>query len=847
MNAKIWAPRIFGRAVLAGLMLLGSCLLGQNAPSESAAAARMRALNNSLLALHGQMQSADVNSARTLRGQAATVIAKRAAALTSLIQKEPRTALSFAFSAELLTDLAAKFPQSAVQLESHATVTGPTQHWIADYPGFKSSRSWWVMNSGGKGLYLFFAANEPGNLKSNQLLQATGVVAGSVMAVETSSLVPVTSASSGSIAAYEHLARAGPEPRAWPGFSYLILGVVLSVPFGRKPRITRKQGLNFLKHFAVFGTIFVLIVSGTRPSFAQNTCSTTGAQNTLVILVNLPGGWLPSGVTVSAMQDVFFASNTAGVSLDGFLREASYGQTSAAGQVVGPFNLTGTYTSCSDVGGAILNDAVAAAIASGVNLNNYTRVFLVFPDIFGCGWAGFTQTGSCSLTSTSGTFNSSITFISAAYATPRSTGVSIVSHEIGHNFGLLHSGTITPSTATDVIGPLTSAGAETDMGDYWSVMGETVLGLYAGPQKTNILGWLTSPANVQTVTASGTYTLQPLETSPAGLQVLQVQRGTSNPGYYLWVEYRQPIGDYDSTLIDTSPGVFSGAMIHYQGSADNPAHTYLPNFTPSDTSDNNPELTAGQTWSDPYSNLSISVVSATSSGVTVNVNYGAMPCTTSAPTVVVSPLDPSIYPGQSAGYTAMITDNDSSGCSSSTINLSSSAPAGWSTSFSSSSVALSPGQSASVTMGKGAPVGTAAGTYGVNLNATKDSTSGSGTANATVMTPPSMSVSLAVSGSTFVPPATVSLSASVLNGGIPSSGTSVTFTITSPNGSTTRQSATTNSSGVATWNYKLSGKSTPGTYSAVAQAGGSSGSGGKKGGASVTQSASSSPISFLVQ
>src|SRR5262249_7277367 len=149
-----------------------------------------------LLHLHGQLQHADPTSARMLRGQAATVISQRWTTLGNLIQTDPRKALSFAFSPELLTEMASKFPQSAAQLESHSTMTGSVEHWIADGPGFKTSRSIWHMNAGGRTLNLFFAGPEPGTLSGNQQLQVTGVVAGSVMAVETSAAVQSSSASS---------------------------------------------------------------------------------------------------------------------------------------------------------------------------------------------------------------------------------------------------------------------------------------------------------------------------------------------------------------------------------------------------------------------------------------------------------------------------------------------------------------------------------------------------------------------------------------------------------------------------------------------------------------------------
>jgi len=816
----------------------GQSLAQASSANESPAAAHMRALNNSLLNLHGQMQQADANSARTIRGQATTVIAQRAAALANLIQTNPHEALSFAFSPELLADLAAKFPQSAAQLETHEVVTGTIVHWTADYPGMKSSRSSWVLRSSGRVLYLHFPGREPDSVKGDQMLTATGVIAGRFMAVETSAPVQTSAADEDGMKLF------GGNGKGFGRASLMfVFGFVFAVPrHNWKRRITRNQILSALQHISIFAMIFALILSTSVSVHAQNACTTTGQQNTLVLLVNLPSGSLPSGVTQAAMQDVFFASNTPGVSVNGYLQDASYGQLSTSGDVFGPYFLSGTYSSCSDVGGAMLNDTLAAATASGVNLSSYNRMFVVFPDIFGCGWAGYTS-NSCTITAPSGTYNTSMAYISAAYATTRASGVEVSAHEFGHDLGLFHSGSITTSGVT--LGPLSSPGTFSDFGmDYWSVMGASDLGHFPSQQKL-FLGWLGS-GNYQTVTGSGTYTIQPLETNPPGLQALKIQRGTGNNAW-LWVEYRQPVGNYDSNLIAVVPGVYSGALIHYEDSTTDqiPAHTYLLNATPTDTSFNNPELSVGQTWSDPYSNLALSVVSATATGLTVNVSYGATPCTSSAPTVVVSPLNPSINPGQTASYAATVSNNDSAGCSASTINLGSSQPSGWSTSFSAPSVTLSPGQSASVTMGKGAPTGTAAGTYAVDLNAANSAATTSATANATVVTPPALAVTVSLPGTSFTPPLTIPITASVMSNGLPASGVGVSFKLTTPSGSSSSQSATTNSSGIAAWSYKLSGRSQPGTYTVVAQTGSSSGGG--KHNATSTLSATSAPATFTVQ
>src|SRR5262249_50229748 len=156
-------------------------------------------------------------------------------------------------------------------------------------------------------------------------------------------------------------------------------------------------------------------------------------------------------------------------------------------------------------------------------------------------------------------------------------------------------------------------------------MSDGGMGHYAAPHKVEELGWI-GPANYQVVQSSGTWTLQPYEAAPTGLQVLKIQRGTGLNAW-LWVEYRQPIGNYDITYVrdpaSTPWGnqVFSGALIHYEDSFAT-YYTHLLDFTPTSAYVfYDPALAAGQTWVDPYTSLSITVQSATATGLTVKVSY----------------------------------------------------------------------------------------------------------------------------------------------------------------------------------------------------------------------------------
>src|SRR5215467_4961792 len=125
-KALLTLLRLLAAIFVSSVLLSGASAQANSTNShgkESERAAQVRALNNSALQLHGQMQE-NASSAAAIRGQAATVLAQRAAALQALMQEDAHAALTFAFSPELLADLAAKFPNAANLLESHTTVTG---------------------------------------------------------------------------------------------------------------------------------------------------------------------------------------------------------------------------------------------------------------------------------------------------------------------------------------------------------------------------------------------------------------------------------------------------------------------------------------------------------------------------------------------------------------------------------------------------------------------------------------------------------------------------------------------------------------------------------------------------
>lgn len=542
---------------------------------------------------------------------------------------------------------------------------------------------------------------------------------------------------------------------------------------------------------------------------AAPACGPKGQQQIAVLLVTFPGVAPPSDVTPDKVHSILFGAS--GRSLHGYWNEASYGQVSASGAVYGWYTLDRVY-SCDEYY-AMRNAAVAAADAD-VDFRNFNRLFILFPNPGGCAWAGLSNVGCSSFTSADGTVAASSSWMLSNYFSATDSGVKLSAHEGGHALGLMHSRS--RRFTGEPLGPLDQTGTVSEYGDIHSAMGSWNLGHYTAEQKMK-LGWLPSP-NVLQVQSAGTFTVKPLETPAAGYQALQVQRGTGNNAW-LWVEFRQPLGSYDTTL---NSQIFSGALIHYRDSA-TASYTDLLDFTPSTSTFSDPALAAGSSWQDPYTNLSLAVTSASAAGLTVQVSYGTIPCAEAAPSLSISPANPGVEPGKSVTYTLTLKNNDSGSCASRSFSLSSSKPDGWTTAFSAQTVTLAPGQSASVSMTKTAPASAAAGTYAVDAAAQSGSAAAAAAASVTVLPPPPPPAPLAVSfqqsAASAAPRSSSTFTVQVLSGDAPAAGASVVFTLVKPDGTRTSSRAIkADSSGLASWTYRFQNKDPKGLYTIIATA-----------------------------
>ncbi|MGH9868520.1 MAG: NEW3 domain-containing protein [Candidatus Polarisedimenticolia bacterium] len=444
-------------------------------------------------------------------------------------------------------------------------------------------------------------------------------------------------------------------------------------------------------------------------------CSVTGDQRTVVLLVNFPNHTLPPYLSVENVRNFFFG-NDGGTSLNGYWQETSYGLASASGDVFGPYQLGQNFT-C-DGYNAIRPAAIAAADAD-VDFRQYTRIFIVFPQST-CTFGGVADLGCSTHTSGDGQFTASGAFLWGTHIAnqpdPRRYGVFVSAHEGGHNLGLHHANWINFGSE-----PLSLPGTQPvqilEYGDPFSAMGSPFYGHYAAPHKLR-LGWLDPAIHVRTVTTDGTYSLPPYELATAGTRVLKVQRGTENE--WLWVESRTNQSNYDCR--SNEPQDCDGALIHYDlGNF----FTYMIDFTRNTPFDiNDAPLPTGSTFFDRYTGLSLTPAHGAGT-LDVTATFGERTCHR-PPIVQLSPAGQTVNNGTSVTFTVTVTNPDEASCPTASYQLSSATP-GWAATFQPPTLDIAPGASEPSTAIVSVPRATEAGTYTVTVAAAWTTVTGLGT------------------------------------------------------------------------------------------------------------------------
>ena len=560
---------------------------------------------------------------------------------------------------------------------------------------------------------------------------------------------------------------------------------------------------------------------------------TFGTQSTLVILVNFQDD-VGEPYSITDVQNAFFTA------ANNFFVENSYGQTSITGDVVGWYTIPVSYTTC-DIS-QIATASQNAATAAGVNLSAYTRYVYFFVYNTGCGFSGASQVGG----------HPSQSWINSTLAP------YVINHELGHAFGLWHAHLDDCGTSATIC----SSPNIVEYGDPMDDMGtaQTVSADYNAYQKER-LGWLNYGASpsIQTVTTSGTYTINPYElgsSGPNALKVLKSTDPTTGAKTWYYLEARQAIG-FDAFLADSSyytQNETTGVMFHL-GTDGNGDSSDLLDMTPATSTLKgwlDMSLTVGQSFQDSTAGVTFTPTAVSGSGATVQITMngsGGSSCTAADPTVSVSPAQSqNVTSGTAVNFTVSVKDNDSSSCAAAIFNLGDALPSGWAGVWSATTLSLSPGKSGSAVLTVTSPAGTADGSYNVGVSATNSSASshsGSAAANYVINSAP-LSIGLTTNQSNYLPGQTVGIIVTMLYGTVPNTGASVAVTITAPGGKTTTLSGTTGSSGIASVNYKLPNSAAAGTYQVQAQLGGTGG-GHTRGGVTTASATLGAVASFTVQ
>lgn len=374
------------------------------------------------------------------------------------------------------------------------------------------------------------------------------------------------------------------------------------------------------------------------------------ADSVLVIMANFNNTATP-GFSQSQVTQVMTSNSD---SVANFFSEASYGSqimnvTVTPGWVdIGmPQPVTCNDTDWQSIGSSA--EAASKALGGTYDPAAYNFVVYVFPTVPSCGWLGLAYIGYPHKSWINGT---------GSFAT------SVVAHEVGHNFGLLHAGSL--RCGSGIIGGSCSVA---EYGDPFDTMGNQRAMHYNAMQKSK-LSWI-APTTVQTFGGgSATYTLTPIEVAGGTTYAVKVPTTSANRTY--WIEFRQPIG-FDSPL---SAFPNNGAQIRVSS----PFETYCPgcdawnddtellDMTPGTSAFTDAALVAGQTFTDSTYGINITVLSASASAMTVRVASGSSVTTpASTTTAVIGAPNPSLA-GASTTFTATVNGAGPTGTVSFTDN-----------------------------------------------------------------------------------------------------------------------------------------------------------------------------------
>jgi len=338
------------------------------------------------------------------------------------------------------------------------------------------------------------------------------------------------------------------------------------------------------------------------------------ARSFALVLVDTGGG---IDVTVDGMRGNLLDDPD---SLRNYYLDDSFGRQDITADVLGPFSYP--LTTCTSTDMARLASALRPKLPMGYD--HY--LWFLGSTLATCNWAGLATQGTPDAPTRDTWYNNQ-------------TSCVVLVQEPGHNFGMQHSSSLRCPGASFADNPNTCTASE--YGDVFDPMGNACRHMNAWQKAYQ--GWFAG-CNGVAVTASGTFTLLPIESRCDGAQFLKVKaakaRTFNRPAAggggatvetlaYYYVELRSPIG-FDGLLGNRSmltPQVLIHAGNDLRSRADTGLHTFLLDMTPMTTGGSgfgDAALAVGATFTDPAGGVSITVqaVSATQATIKVDIANG---------------------------------------------------------------------------------------------------------------------------------------------------------------------------------------------------------------------------------
>ncbi|MDX6601704.1 MAG: hypothetical protein QOF13_906 [Solirubrobacterales bacterium] len=365
----------------------------------------------------------------------------------------------------------------------------------------------------------------------------------------------------------------------------------------RPTELAAEPGDRVVVTGALHGDRLVGTVEATTAS--QPATIPAGPRKTAVLLITFPGYSAGPWSQESARSEVFTGTNSA----SSFFQEESYGGISLTGKLREDGDVFGWFSLDTSTAGCPYwewqSKAKEAAADAGIDLSGYQHLIYMMPfqGLQGtCSWFGI------------GALNSDWVMINGDF------GMKIVAHELGHNLGLLHAGSWT-CTSGGVRVQISDNCTTTEYGDPFDAMGSTAARHNNGWNLAK-LGILT-PENVETIEASGTYSMHSALHPTAEPTVLRIPRERTIDGdvtswYYL--EVREKGGVFENVMDPSMTGV----SIRIAPNPSFSPETLLLDANPATATFEDAPLGAGRTF-DAGGPVQITTLSAGGGSATVSV------------------------------------------------------------------------------------------------------------------------------------------------------------------------------------------------------------------------------------